>query len=470
MGPSKELQALFTERSSRAERYELSPARRAREGSGDSLASSQGEELVPDQSADSKGKASSQRPTQGLGFSSTLLGGAALGAILAVVAALLIGSFSSRRLSQNDSVRDSGEAFEILYGRKLDGIAASVASLQGLSEVVVRADETYDEVYHNQLVQSSRSPESSDEQEWNSFVREARQTGPSFLAGKERLRDAVVNLRRLIRRTPDFMKNMMSGLSRKDAEEASWFLRKVVTLAESVHNSMEEAAGKFAEVDVEMDAMARDARENEEHLEGKAMRLTDEAEALEGPVHTGTWTRQADTALWDCYLEKSAASLEECKGACLTHASGSCDRLTYYKTASRHSCYLHCSSSSSGAYSEADTFVLARAPEELAVDVRQKRRAGEAAEKLQLRWRSVRAPLKEVSRLVRRFRSATAELRTGLEEVRFAADDLRAAFESSELSGGELDLRQLERRVGDVLSAVEDVGLTMAPMASSTSS
>jgi len=475
MGPSQELQAQLTERLSRCEHFrlntpDLSPTRRSREGSLQSHVSSQGEELLPDQSSSSRAQSQKSYQPGIAGLSWTLLAGAALGAILALAAAFVLGSLRSGPASlsaDEDSSRDSGEVFERLYGRKLDGIAASVAALQGLHEVVARADETYDEVYHNQLVQSSRAPESPDEQDWNSFVREARHTGPAFLAGKEKLRDAVVNLHRLIRRTPDFMKHMVSGISRKDAEEASWFLRKVVTLAESVHSSMEAAAEKFAEVDMSMDAMTRDARENEEHLEGKALRLTDEAEALEGspPVRTGSWTRQAETGLWGCALEKSTASLEACKEACLSHASGSCDRLTYYKTAVRRRCYLHCSSASPGEYREADTFILARAPQELAVDAAQKRRAGEAAGHLQLRWRSVGAPLKEVTRLVRRFRSATAELRKGLEEVRFAADDLRAAFESSDLSGGELDLRHLERRVGDVLTAVEDLGHTLAPMA-----
>ncbi|CAE8724601.1 unnamed protein product [Polarella glacialis] len=359
----------------------------------------------------------------------------------------------------------SSAAFENLYGRKLDSIVNSVAALQGLSEVVAKADETYEEVYHTQLVQSSKASSEPDEADWNSFVLEARLTGPLFMEGKEKLRDAVANLHRLIRRAPEFMKNMVKGLSKQDSEGASWYLRKVVTLAESVHSSMEAAAAKFAEVDNAMSGMTRDARENEEHLEGKSLQFTDEASALEGsaPTIMGVWSRTADEALWGCILEKRGDSLDGCKAACLDHASGSCDRLTYYKTARSSKCYLHCSTATRGSYREADTFVLERAPEELVVDVSQKRRAGQLAEQLQLRWRGVRAPLQEVSRLVRRFRSATAELRKGLEEVRFAAGDLKVAFEASEKSG-RLDMRLLERRLEDVLSAVEDLGHTLTPM------
>lgn len=398
---------------------------------------------------------------------------ATMAILLAVILAWLGGSSKGEDLSSQSATNARAEeAFERLYGRKLDSIKASVTSLQGLSEVVSRADDTYDEVYHNQLVQSSRRPGSPDEEEWNTFVREARSTAPAFLEGKEKLRESVANLHRLIRRSPDFMRHMIGGISKNDLEEATWFLRKVTTLAESVHSSMEAAAEKFGAVDMELEGMTRDARENEEHLEVKAVRLSEEAMALEGsrPVRVGAWARHAESALWGCILEKKVESLDGCKEACLAHASDACDRIAYYKTATRNRCYLHCSTATEGKYREADVYLLERGPEELATDALQKRRAGAVAGQLQLRWRSVRSPLRDVTRLVRRFRTATAELRTGLHEVRFAANDLNAAFEASELTSGRLDLRQLERRVGDVLAAVEDVGHTLTPMSSGVSS
>jgi len=338
--------------------------------------------------------------------------------------------------------------------------------------VVSRADDTYEEVYHNQLVQSSRRPGSPDEEEWNAFVLEARRTAPAFLEGKEKLRESVANLHRLIRRSPDFMRHMIGGISKHDIEEATWFLRKVTSLAESVHSSMEAAAEKFGGVDMELEGMARDARENEEHLEVKAVRLSEEAMAIEGsrPIRVGVWARHVESALWGCILEKNADSLDGCKEACLDHASGACDRIAYYKTARWNRCYLHCSTATKGNYQEGDVYLLERAPEQLATDVVQKRRAGAVAGQLQLRWRSVRSPLRDITQLVRRFRTATAELRAGLQEVRFAAKDLSAAFEASELASGDLDLRLLERRVGDVLAAVEDVGHTLTPMSSGVGS
>lgn len=353
-------------------------------------------------------------------------------------------------------------SFEELYAQKLDGIAASVASLQGLSEVVSKADDTYEEVYHNQLVQSARTPKDPDEGDWNSFVREARHTGPVFLEGKEKLRDAVANLHRLIRRAPEFMKNMFKGLVQRDFEQVNWYLRKLVTLAESVHDSMEASAAKFAEVDVAMDSMTRDARENEEHLEGKVSMLVDEVASIESsrPMRTGAWDHLPDISLSGCVLQKAEMSLDSCKEACLNHSSGACDRLTYFKIAKfiGNQCYLHCKSASQGQYLEADTFLLRRAPEELALDLSTKRRTAVVVAQLQVRWRGVRGPLRDVSQLVRRFRSATAELRKGLEEVRFAADDLRTAVE------GEWQLTILERRVMDVLAAVEDLGNTLKPL------
>eukprot|EP00931_Biecheleriopsis_adriatica_P009454 TRINITY_DN110529_c0_g1_i1.p1 TRINITY_DN110529_c0_g1~~TRINITY_DN110529_c0_g1_i1.p1 ORF type:complete len:510 (-),score=139.73 TRINITY_DN110529_c0_g1_i1:79-1608(-) len=483
MGAGRELQAQLRQRLSRVEHFRMytpdaSPRGRQRSvSSGGSLAGEEAEDSLPsDANKDNKKDGTSKQQSRRGGgvFGWPVLLAAIAGAATATAVGFWQAGWRSEATPGTaSSATDAGELFETLYGRKLDGIAASVASLRGLSEVVTKADDTYDEVYHNQLVQSSRTPTSADEEEWNSFVLDARRTGPEFLAGKEKLRDAVVNLHRLIRRAPDFIKHMMIGLSKQDSEEASWFLRKVVALAESVHGSMEAAAEKFAAVDVEMDGMTRDARENEEHLEDKALRLTDEAQALEisPPVRVGSWARRTDQALWGCILEKSGLSLEGCKEACLSHPSEACDRLTYYKTAVRHRCYLHCGSATEGTFAEADTFLLQRAPEQLVADVAQKRRAGQAASRLQHRWRSVRGPLREVTSLVRHFRTATAELRKGLEEVRFAADDLRAAFEASELSGsGGLDLRQLERRMGDVLSAVEDLGHTLAPMSGQSKS
>jgi hypothetical protein len=276
---------------------------------------------------------------------------------------------------------------EETYARKLHSIATSVSSLQGLSEVVVRADAAYEEVYHNQLVQ--RGGREPDEVVWNSFVNEARGTAPVFLEGKEKLRDAVANLHRLIRRAPEFLRNLLHWVARQDGDEAAWYLEKVIKLVESVHTSMEAAAKRFAEVDSAIEGMTHESRENEEHLEAREVQLQDEVTALEdavSPTSRGWWTRDTDRALSDCRLEASRLPLEDCKSACLQHPSGSCDRFTYYKTARRKSCYLHCASAVEGNYKEADTYRLERAPQDLALELVHKRRDGDAASRLRLRW------------------------------------------------------------------------------------
>lgn len=478
MPASAELQAQLTERLARVQHYSMStPEESPRQGcsrggsASSPLASRAAASAVPRlspgcDSADTTASHRSSDKADGwfqLTRQRKLLGAVTVASVSVAIGQVWWGSGTVRGVANDNSKiaeMSAKASFEELYSQKLDGIAASVASLQGLSEVVQRADETYEEVYHNQLVQSGRKPSDPDEADWNSFVREARQTSPAFLEGKERLRDAVANLYRLIRRAPEFMKNMFDALLKRDVEEVNWYLHKLVSLAENVHTSMEASSAKFAEVDVAMDGMTRDARENEEHLEGKVSRLSDEVQMMENstPMRTGAWEKSADVALSGCLLQSAKISLEGCKEACLNHASGSCDRLTYYKTAMREQCYLHCNSATPGKYAEADTFVLNRAPQELAIDASQKRKSALVASQVQVRWHSVRGPLREVSHLVRRFRSATAELRRGLEEVRFAADDLRAAVEAS----GQLEL--IERRVSDVLAAVEDLGNTLKPL------
>lgn len=366
--------------------------------------------------------------------------------------------------ASTDSVEGNSSTtahFDSLYMQKLENIAESIQSLHNLSQVVTKADETYEEVYHNQLVQHDKDASHPDERDWNGFVKEARLSGPVFRDGKEKLRDAVAHMHRLIRRAPEYLKNIVHFVSIDDYQESSWYLDKVVKLVESVHVSMEEAADRFATVDANMDGMTRDAKENEGHFEGKASRLEKEAKALEGGsfVQLGSWTRWKDQALYGCVLEKRSASLEECQISCIDHASRSCSHVTYYKTAHLGSnCYLHCDTSTKGGYLEADTYALEKAPNELAVDVAKKWGAVSDALSLHVRWSAVRRPLKDVSQLVRRFRAAAADLRKSLEDVRFAADDLKATFSSPPT---ELQVKVLERRVGDVVDAIEDLGKSM---------
>jgi len=377
------------------------------------------------------------------------------------------------------SIAPGLSTLEEVYAQKLESIAASVSSLQGLSEVVVRADTAYEEVYHNQLVR--RGGRQPDEAVWNSFVDEARVTAPVFLEGKEKLRDAVANLHRLIRRAPEFLRNLLHWVAQQNRDEAAWYLDKVIKLVESVHASMEAAAKRFAEVDIAIEGMTHESLENEEHLAAREVQLQDDVTALEdsaSPTSSGSWMRATDQALSGCQLEASRVSLKDCKSKCLQHFSGSCDRFTYYKTAHRSNCYLHCASAVEGNYKEADTYRLERAPRDLAADLVLKRRAGDAASRLKLRWRDVRGPLREVAQLVRRFRAASADLRHCLEEVRFAADDLKAVFMPAASEAGitaedsssgrttsphELTaMKLLERRVADVIASVEDLGHSLA--------
>eukprot|EP00929_Paragymnodinium_shiwhaense_P095436 TRINITY_DN56574_c0_g1_i1.p1 TRINITY_DN56574_c0_g1~~TRINITY_DN56574_c0_g1_i1.p1 ORF type:complete len:523 (+),score=137.62 TRINITY_DN56574_c0_g1_i1:105-1673(+) len=360
-------------------------------------------------------------------------------------------------------VKDAALAFDELHGRKLQNIAASVSSLSSLAEVVAKAETTYEEVYHNRLVQHSFEAREPDEISWNSFVLEARGTGPVFLDGKEQLRDAAANLHRLIRRAPEFLKSLVHYLRLKDADEAAWYLDKVIKLVSAVHQSIEGAALKFASVDASVSGMTRDARENEEHLGNKAVRLEDEAKAIEGGpmLYRGSWSRLEDQAMSGCYLDKFDTSLEDCKGKCVEHSSGACTHVTYYKTTMFSKCYLHCASATAGKYRDADSYVLEKAPEELAVDIQKKRQAGQLAVELHNRWRTVQTPLQDVSRLVRRFRSATADLRKSLEEVRYAAGDLKAAF-VGQTAQNHQQQRLLERRIGDVVLAIEDLGHSLS--------
>merc|ERR1712100_268280 len=117
--------------------------------------------------------------------------------------------------------------------------------------------------------------------------------------------------------------------------------------------------------------MTRDAKENVGHFDDKASKLQGEVHALEGTpaASTGRWSRSADKALSGCQLDKSRDSLPDCKMKCINHVSNSCCRITYYMTASRNNCYLHCESATSSNYREADTYVLDRAPGQLAQDM-----------------------------------------------------------------------------------------------------
>jgi len=318
------------------------------------------------------------------------------------------------------------------------------------------------------LVQHAKDSRDASESDWNGFVQEARLTGPVFLGGKEKLREAVANMQRLIRRAPEYLRSMVQWLSKRDAEEATWYLSKVVKLVDSVHSSMEEAAQKFAEAEATIGGMTRDAKENAEHFETKASTLEGEVKALEGTplANTGRWAKSVNQALYGCQLEKNRASLADCKKQCVEHATGACTQITYYKTATRNNCYMHCESATPSNYKEADTHFLERAPSDLAQDVTLKAQAAVAAVGLTARWRSVQTPLQEVTRLVRRFRGATADLRGSLEDARFATDDLLAAFkpkdQGAEESAADKQLRQLERRVEEVVAAIEDLGDSLA--------
>lgn len=358
----------------------------------------------------------------------------------------------------------AADTFEEVYSEKFQTITDSVGKLQGLVEVVLKADKTYEEVYHNQLVQPDREARVPEEIDWNNFVQDARVTGPVFLDGKERLRDAVENMHQLIRMAPDFLKSFIQLLRRHEADEANFHLNKVARLIDGIHTSMEGAAEEFGAVDMEIDGMTRDARENEEHLESKASALEGEARALEAapPARSGKWARTADFALYGCQLEKSRKTMEDCKMRCLGYDSAACSRITYYKTTWRNNCFLHCKSAWVKWYFDADTYTLVRTPADLAADIATKRERGLMVSDLRLRWQAVQRPLREVAQLVRRFRGATSDLRKSIEEVRFAIDDLRVAF--SALAGTERQLRLVERRVGDFVAAVVDLGASLAPL------
>jgi hypothetical protein len=391
----------------------------------------------------------------------------ACAAVLAIMLGILLFRSTPGAAKPEDASTESGFAMlDKLYEEKLKSIATSVTSLENLGQIVVKADETYEEVYHNKLVQHVKDAPDASEVDWNGFVQEARLTGPVFLAGKEQLREAVANMQRVIRRAPEYLRSMAQWLSKHNADEASWYLGKVVKLVDSVHKSMENAAVQFAQAETTIGGMARDAKENVEHFENKAFNLEGEVKAIEGTsASTGSWERSLDKALSGCYLEKLRSSLAECKLKCINHTSGSCSQLTYYKTASRNNCYLHCESATSGSYREADIHLLQRAPAQLAQDVTLKTQAAQVAVGLKSRWQTVQSPLREVTRLVRRFRAATADLRGSLEDARFAMDDLLAAFNASAPSpDGFTDkhFRLLGRRVEDVVAAIEDLGDSLA--------
>jgi hypothetical protein len=359
--------------------------------------------------------------------------------------------------------------FDELYETKLKSIAISVASLENLGQIVVKADQTYEEVYHNQLVQHSKHPHDKDphEADWNGFVKEARTTGPVFLAGKENLREAVAHMQRLIRRAPEYLRSMVHWLAKFNSEEASWYLNKVVKLVDAVHKSIEQAAHHFASAETSISEMGKDARENAGHFEGQASKLEGELKALESGslASDGQWKRHLNKALWGCRLDTSRSSLADCKKQCIDHASGSCRCITYYNTASRTNCYLHCESATTGNYGEADTYMLERAPAQLVLDASAKTREAAVANELKSRWHEVQTPLQEVTRLVRRFRAATVNLHKSLEDARFTTDDLQSAFKSlvpSSTPGAERQLRVVERRVEDVVAAIEDLGDSLA--------
>jgi len=356
-----------------------------------------------------------------------------------------------------------------IYEQKLKNIAAGVSSLDTLGKIVAQVEDTYEDVYHHHLVKSATLAEEVHEIDWNKFVEEARSTGPVFLAGKEHLSEAVANLQRLIRRAPQYLRGMVTWLSKYNAEEAKWYMAKVVNLVDAVHTSINKAAERFATAETVVGGMSRDAKENADHFGNKVSTLEGEVKAIEAGSHasTGRWARSTNLALYGCQLGTDRASLDECRSKCLAHGSGSCNQITYYPTASRRNCYLHCESATMSSYKEADTYVLERAPAEVVQDVTLKTQAAVTAAELQARWHSVQSPLREVSNVVHRFRGATADLRGSLEEARFATDDLQASFKSSAsalhpdaaVSG---QLRLLERRVEEVISAIEDLGQSLS--------
>merc|ERR1740122_450509 len=396
-----------------------------------------------------------------------------LGVLTALLLAFMIGAYCGQQRAApadadaggNFSAEPEG-AFARLSEERLKNITSNLAMLQGLHKVVVKADDTYEEVYHNQLVRHSLDDVEPDEKDWNSFVLEARTTGPLFLDGKECLRDAVANMHRLSRRAPDYLRSLLRDLKEENAEEASWYLTKVVKLVDSIKESMERAAEKFGEVDSAVGGMSRDARENEQHLEKRASKLIGEAKYLElaPPARSGSWAVEANVALYRCQLGKAQMSLEECKLQCVNHDSGACTQITYYKTSAGNNCYFHCESATRGRYAEADVFALEKAPQQFVVDIARKKEGGLAAEQLQGRWRSVQGPLSEVTNLVRRFRLSTTDLRKSLEEVRFASGDLQSAVDGP---SAERHLRSLERLVGDLVESIEDLGGSLAPMRAS---
>lgn len=351
-----------------------------------------------------------------------------------------------------------------LYEEKLKHIASAVAPLESLGKIVVKADQTYEDVYHNQLVMHSKESRDPQEEDWNGFVKEARVTGPVFLAGKERLREAVAHMQRLIRRAPDHLKSMVHWLSLQNSEEAEYYLNKVVKLVDGVHTSMEQAADRFASAETTIGGMTGDAKENAEHFQAKASKLEVEAKALEsGGLQTiGKWSRHASKALYGCQLEYLRTSLADCKMQCVNHATGSCSAITFYMTSSRSNCYLHCESASQKYYLEADVYSLDSAPEALGLEASQKTYDAAVATNFQARWENVQAPLREVTRLVRKFRAATSDLRGSLEEARFVTNDLRAAFSGDQSHDSEKQVRMTQRLVEDVIAAIEDLGDSLA--------
>jgi len=397
------------------------------------------------------------------------LGGALLAFVLGIICLWKLTASNSGVQIRFDDGEQAVPDFDKMYGDKLKNITASVVMLHGLHRVVIKADETYEDVYHNQLVQQNSPTHQPEELDWNAFVQEARSTGPTFLDGKESLRDGVASMHRLIRRSPEYLRSLVTYLRQGEAEEASWYMSKVVKLVDSVLAGMDKAAEKFAQVASTVEAMSRDAKENVEHLDEKQLQLELEARALESTpsVKSGRWARSQDIALTGCYLDKSRTSLEDCKVRCLSHLTGACSHITFYKTASWSTCYLHCDSARHSFYREADTYALERAPQDLVADAAMKREVGSFVGRLVMRWQNVQTPLKDVTQLVRRFRAATADLRKSLEEVRFAVDDLKALLASP---SKEQQLQSFDRRVREMLTAVEDLGDSLAPLRFQSSS
>jgi hypothetical protein len=261
---------------------------------------------------------------------------------------------------------------------------------------------------------------------------------------------------------------MVQWLHKHNAEEASWYLSKVVKLVDSVHQSMEEAANQFANADASMGGMMRDAKENADRFEQQASHLEGEVKALEeAPIaESGRWSRELNKAFYGCQLDALRLSLADCKTKCLNHESGACNRVSYYKMASRNNCYLHCETGSPSSYSDADAYTLELGPSQFVAELQRKAQAVDVAVGLKSRWQSIRTPLKEVTQLVRRFRAATADLRHSLEDARYATDDLMAAFKPMQAKQTEMhdekQMRALERQVEDVVAAIEDLGDSLA--------